>query len=332
MSSKLTNKEMDVALAELVNLKHHWAASGCPGELAERLIRKIDALPVSLDIHGEFLKSLKSEMEVDRELVPATVEGECGGPLLPVRNRGRNVQGHVELLDEHNGLIHGGRIYKKDYILECKAYRRFDYRKNRYNSSNIDVVAGVCEQRRPSGQVMETWSTARRLRENYTAISNAFPEGAFAWTMKAGARSRGFSGFKLRFKINLKLKLNLNSHTYGFYRSQLSAEDFRKAFEGIAGKNAPLVLPDNGRPDPAIYRSGYFERGPGWDTALENPFFNQQPSCAEGYPVCTPYIRIFAPHPDMDKTVVVMASAYREWLNNSVYNREALYEVKTFNG
>jgi len=333
--------ETDAGLAELINLKQAWLNSGCPKQEASDLKRKIDSFPVKLEIHDLFLKNLKKEMETERECSlcgkihkPVSLQFEqiekdkiieppknfCQAlpsetaqilksslstkvvtderVTLPVRNHGNDIPGHIKVFKEHNGLIHGGIVYKKNYTLVCKAYRYFVYQ----NTNFIDVVAGVCEQKNKEGKVINQWSTAPRLQPNYANNSLPFLDIAMLYNNYAGI-------------ITMQ----------GFYIPSDWAQH-------VISKNGHC--PDNGLPLPGIYNpiipAASFAKPPGYKIAIENALFNLLPTGGPGTPICTPYIKITAPHPDMKETIVQMVGVYREQFGGGLFNWGGEHYFKTF--
>ena len=355
----------DEELSSLMNAKQEWIDEGCPDQLGDRLRKQLKSFNVKLELHKAFLDSIEKEMETDRrergtrregrepalieepvqrdvsidielsravpgslhyeildafkenpELLAETSRGfRQGGRMLPVRSQGTDIPGHVDVFKELNGLIHGGIIYTPTYTLVCKAYRYFVWTATQGSETHIDMVAGVCEQKDPSGKVIDRWSTAARLHQYYAGTSIALP------TTAVDSRSlRGSGRRKFKFKIKIP-PIYWYKYIHGFYMPDL--------FQ--LNKEIPSVntLPDTGIPWNCFYTRGKFARTPVPSNAVENPFFNQPAYCSEGFPICTPYIKIFSPAPECKQTIVAMVGAFREQ-SGSMYRREAGWHCKTF--
>jgi len=358
-------KKIDDKLTLLVNLKQQWKDEGCPGQLGDRLRRELTSCPVKLELHRAFLENIEMEMDLDlqerkirrgepepapvEEPVQTAVPGDIDlsrcvqgslhyeilkaleenpellvkssrgfrqeDRMLPVRNQGTDIPGHVDVFKELNGLIHGGIIHTPGYTLVCKAYRYFVWTATQGGETHIDMAAGVCEQKDLSGKVINRWSTAARLHQYYAGTSIVLP------TTAVDSRSLRDSGNR-KFKFKIKIPpIYWYKYIHGFYMPDL----FR------LNKEIPSVntLPDTGIPWECFYTGGKFAHAPVPSNAVENPFLNQPAWCSEGFPICTPYIKIFSPMPGCKQTIVAMVGAFREQ-SGGTYRREAKWHCKTF--
>ena len=290
------NAIIDEKMALVMNLRQKWIDEGFPQGLRDELKKELKSSPAELEIHKKLVESLK--YEVDQGDVPLVAER--GPQMLPIRNRCTDIPGHVTCFKEHNGLIHGGVVHAPDYLLRCKAYSFLHIRPTTGNSqTHTVVVAGVCDQKSPSGQVINTWSIAERLKEYYSSTSISLPTTCFKW----------------------------NRTTYtsvGHYMPE---------------NTRPGESPDSGSPrrsyyDPPDNPSRLYQQAPSYENAVENALYTKRPICSEGFPICTPYIKVFHPDPNVKETIVFLMGAYREvWYNlggSAKHERKAQWYCKTF--
>lgn len=270
-----------------------------------------------------FVPALKSPPESAQNVIKQLLRYETGTAgrerqMLPVRNCCNDIPGHIECFKENNGLIHGGIVHTPSYTLVCRAFRFFVWKNlGKFDDLSTDVVAGICEQKDRSGNLINRWSTAERLQEYYSSTSIPLPAFAEQYDMN-----------------NLIFR--------GYYYPQRFIKDVFE--QGRQGRRV-VESPDDGIPiqgfiynpppnfNPAFHQ---FMRPPTYETAVENALYNQPAYCTDGFPICTPYIKVFSPGPGCQETIVSMIGAYREirisgrppqvW-----YERKAEWYVKTFN-
>jgi hypothetical protein len=245
-------------------------------------------------------------------------ESTGGRQKLPVRNQGTDIPGHVKCFREHNGLIHGGIIYKKNYTLTCKAYRYFRIT-SVFPAGSIGIVAGVCEQADMSGKVVNKWSTAKRLQNYYSSTSMSLLNAACQVKRKKTPSPPPPTRY-------------MAYDVHGYYIPPFDGTQFQEMVSGLTPGN--MNLPDTGIPFGTFYNpspGGLFYISPKYKDAVENPLYNKPVHCTMGFPICTPYIMIFSPSPYMKETIVLMIGAYREKPKiGSKYYREAQWYCKTF--
>jgi hypothetical protein len=183
------------------------------------------------------------------------------------------------------------------------------------------VVAGVCEQKDKSGNVISRWSTAERLQEYYSSTSIPLPTFPGRWDLSSGI----FRGYYFN----------------KWYYSNECFIEMKKQMKN--GHCCILESPDDGIPGnipynpPANYNANFhhFMRPPTYKTAVENALCDQPAYCSDGFPLCTPYIKVFSPGPNFQKVIVSMIGAFREIRISGRppqvrYERKAEWYVKTF--
>jgi hypothetical protein len=320
---KMGANAIEEKMASLMNLEQEWRDEEDEDyreDLSDdELEEELKSLPAGLsEIQERFIESLKEEVAQGGplEVVPQAVER--GPQMLPVRNQCTDIPGHVTCFKELNGLIHGGIIKAPTYSLTCRAFRLvYMYRYHGSHKKKRDeireaVVAGVCEQKDSSGRIINTWSTASGLPLNYvdknyySSTSISLPPSAIWMTLE---KKSDHGRWKRAW--------------FGYY----FPPDW-----GI------ISSPDKGRP---IYEhwgslggNYIWDKHPPGAAAVESPFYNQQFSCSEGYVICTPYIKVFHPDPNMKEVIVHMMGAYRHQSQRRTdlrfYGRDAQWYCKTF--
>lgn len=263
---------------------------------------------------------------------------------LPVRNQGQSNPGHVELFDQHDGLIHGGVVQARGFRVVCKAFRSFHCHSHKKVHRATDVVAGVCEQIADGDKrIGAPWSTAKRLQDRYASTAVKLPKGACRVKIGPGNLWRG---------IPVEIS--------GFYRNSSWPRDLQAGFEAAAGKpvrrNPPgtpsgFVESDDGLPNAVLYAgkvvdagkkslsfASGFLRNPPPAESIENALYATLPEPAPGFVINTPYLSVFSPGPDSPSVLVAMVGAYREARLIGVspkfritdFEREAQWHVKIF--
>ena len=310
---------IDARMASLMNLRQEWIDKGFPADSRNELKKELKSFPAELEIHKKFVEDI--EYAVDQGEVPLVAER--GPQMLPVRNRCTDIPGHVTCFKEHNGLIHGGIIKAPTYTLTCRAFRlgyikRYEekrpfIRKIRKERTEA-VVAGVCEQRNQSNKIINPpWSTASKMplkyidKSYYSSVSISLPTPA------------------IRNVLNEK-RVGWKRAWFGYYFPN-----------GWSVKNTS-DMPDTGQPTYAWWKNlkgkYMWDYHPSHASCIESAFYNNPEKCSEGFVICTPYIKIFHPDPNMKETVVWMIGAYRHQKRgkNKVeyYNRSAQWYCKTF--
>lgn len=275
--------------------------------------------------------AIESMQSAIRESLQAGEAQVSGGEqlILPVRNRCTDIPGHIECFKEHNGLIHGGIIHTSDYTLVCKAYRFFVWRVLDLGERlETDVVAGVCEQKDRTGQIIKRWATAERLQDYYATTSIALPDYSMRIEKPfAGGWAERLSGYCHPDLLAPELFMFVMEH-------------WNDLIVDVPDTHGPAQYEYNPPPGPPAYFNPKFDqfmRPPTYQTAVENALYNQPAYCTEGYPICTQYIKVFSPSPESDITIVAMIGAYREkWVSPGPppytvrHERKAEWHVKTF--
>lgn len=262
--------------------------------------------------------------ETDRGEVPLVAEREqmqVGQPvwrqMLPVRNQCTDISGHVTF-KEQNGLIHGGIVVAPNYTLTCRGFRlewmdryrgSHSYKRDEHREV---VVAGVCEQKRHSGQIIDTWSTASHLplryidKGYYSSTSISLPQSAIQRIIydkgKHGRRHWRWFGYYIPESWGWNSAPDTGNPTYEYW-GELGGEYI-------------------------------WDKHPSGAASIESPFSNPQYSCTPGYVICTPYIKVYHPDPNMDKMTVQMIGAYRQQSQRktavSFYGRDAQWYSRSY--
>lgn len=308
---------VDALMTRAVNLKQEWIDTGFPGSIAGRIKKELHALPAGLSgIHRHFLESIRYDVD-QGEVHNAELEGRS---ILPVRNCCTDIPGHITCFREHNGLIHGGIRHASGYTLTCRAFRlEYTHTGDKVERNHVvAIVAGVCEQKDGSGKTRFVWSTAQRLKNYYSSTSAELPTSSFRF-IRAGE----FIGHYAPLMWPL----------------EVAQAKFRPGTE-VKDSGQPALTPGislriisfGGSPNMNMWANP-----PHYNTAVENVLYNHKPGCTDGFPICTPYITVFAPDPQIKETIVSMVGAFREQYSKGYlpaphysYKRNAEWYCKTF--
>ncbi len=364
-NEKRTSTGADLLLAQIMGQFQTWQENGRSQQQGLKLMDQVRQIPEQLDIHRQLKQSILNELAgtpqqleyaldtvnterqpvtaIEREVTvpkeleqvltheegvrlmaqfgyeagqeqaflellnrPVTGLNRAGRPnsgMLPVRNRGVDIPGHVKLYNQCNGLIHGGTITTPGYTLECKAYR--------FIKGSTWVVAGVCEQKDAEGKVIERWSTADHLKEYYSSTSRKLPEYAlFCQRVYKPLKKFLFKGLCVPILTGYYLPYDKNLVV--------------KALNIFNPKPQTVTFPDTGIPFPH----------PKLDSnSVISPFYNPVQESSFGYPISTPYIKIFSPSPQCRETVVFMISAFGKHLSingGKQTENKCKWDCKTF--
>ena len=304
---------IDAKMASLMNLRQEWIDKGFPADSRNELKSELKSSPAELEIHKKLVESL--EYEVDQGDVPLVAER--GPQMLPIRNRCTDIPGHVTCFKELNGLVHGGIIKAPTYTLTCRAFRLVWMKRRKkkiggnYYEKREVVVAGVCEQKDSSGGIINTWSTATGLPLKDWYIGKQYYYYSTSISLPPSA---------IR-KLEEKKKGGI---WFGYYIP-----------DGWGWQDAS----DTGQPTydhwGKLKGEYIWNRYPSGAASVESPFFNQQFSCSEGYVICTPYIKVYHPDPNMKETSVWMIGAFRHQDQRKkggvkFYGRSARWYCRTF--
>lgn len=222
-------------------------------------------------------------------LGPAPSAQAQDGPASPPRSSCVDIPGHVTCERAHNGLIHGVTVNAPEFTLQCRAFRQLWIKRYRGSSSRAEtrevVVAGVCDQRALDGSLIKRWSTLEPLetkeidRSLWSTADQELPEPVvtlISQRRKSGRITKFFSAYYL---------------PAGWTETAFNDADAPAGFEPFA----PL---------------GSFQawRGDEDKTSVISPLFEGEVECSDGFVVCTPYLKILHPNPELSEVEVEMVS------------------------
>lgn len=269
-----------------------------------------------------------------RVAVDATRRASDGGrEMMPVRNECRTIDGFIEPFGG-SGLVHGGTVHAPTFRLECRSFRWFRHQttykgsilKPKFVSTRIvEEVAGICEKFDLNGELVDRWSTASVFPDKFHTTSDVPADGSCAFRLGPGSI--------------------FSSSLEGFYVPQDFIELNKAAMQkahGDAEKTKELLksgvfLPDTGDLDDKFYgpksASQFFGKGEDYNTAIENALFTTKSFVSQGFPINTPYLKVFAPDPGFDEVVVYMIGAHRSALRRKrvhEFKRESRWHARVF--
>lgn len=210
--------------------------------------------------------------------------------LSPPRTSCVDIPGHVTCERKHNGLIHEAVVTAPDFTLHCRAFRHLWIKRYRGSSSRAEtrevVVAGVCDQRALDGRLIKRWSTLDPLetekidRKLWDSPEQTLPEPVvklISRKKKKGRETKFFSGYYL---------------PEGWKESAFSDADATPGYEPFPPLGKEQAWND------ADDRS-----------SIVSPLFAAKAQCSDGFVVCTPYLKILHPNPELSQVEVEMVSA-----------------------
>lgn len=312
---------IDEKMALVMNLEQEWRDEEDEDyreDLSDELEEELESSPAGLsEVQERFFESVKEEVAKGGPLEVVPLAVERGRQMLPVRNQCTDIPGHVTCFKELNGLIHGGIIKAPTYTLTCRVFRLIYMRryhgthKKKRDEIREVVVAGVCEQKDSSGRVINTWSTASGLplkyvdKKYFSSTSISLPPGAIRNILaeKKGKRwKRDWFGYYF-------------PNGWGWESPDTGGQPTYEHWGSLRGEYI-------------------WDRHPSGAASVESPFYNPQFSCDEGFVICTPYIKVFHPDPNMKEVIVHMMGAYRHQSQRKTavrfYGRHAQWYCKTF--
>ncbi len=242
-------------------------------------------------------------------LIPATSSKAQENPSSPPRNPCMDIPGHVSCERANNGLIHGVTVTAPDFTVQCRAFRHLWIKRYRGSSSRAEtrevVVAGVCDQRAHDGRLIQRWSTLDPLetknidRSLWSAADQELPDPVvklISQRRKDGRLTRIFSAYYL---------------PEGWKETAFTDADAPAGFEPFA----PLGKVQAWR-DEVDKRS------------VVSPLFAESVQCSDGFVVCTPYLKILHPDPDLPEVEVEMISGRLFFSHRSKKSSNSVHSLR----
>lgn len=237
----------------------------------------------------------KSESVAQAPLPPrSTAQMPVFAPPLPPRNICQDAPGHVQCFRYLDGLVHGGVITTPNFTVSCRAFRLVWMRRYKGTKKRDEmreaVVAGVCQQKDPSGRPMRTWSTAGALPTKYIEKQRYFGSPDAPLPESAIRQVHFEKGKKGRWA----------AIWFGYYFPN-----------GWGGGHAG----DNRSPQYAHWGdlggNYIWEKGPAGPASIESPTFSANPVCSAGYVICSAYLKVKHPNPKTRLISVEMVGILR---------------------